>query len=73
MNAGLCVGDKVRYSAQFLRSTGMYAGPVPHARGTITKLETFSPGAIFATVEWDTLGTLVVNVGNLIRQGERED
>jgi hypothetical protein len=45
------VGDRVRYTAAFLRSTGMYTGAIPQARGTITALEPFG-GAVLATIDW---------------------
>ena len=36
MPAKLHVGDHVRYTTKWLRSTGCYAGAIPHARGRIT-------------------------------------
>lgn len=34
----LAVGDRVAYSRGFLRSVGVFAGDMPHARGEIKKL-----------------------------------
>ncbi len=48
----LKVGDKVGYSAAFLRSTATYTGSLPQARGTITKLEPLGECTL-ATVSWD--------------------
>jgi hypothetical protein len=45
------VGDRVRYTADFLRSTGMFTGAIPQARGTITTLEPFGE-AVLATIDW---------------------
>lgn len=46
------IGDKVAYSVQFLRSTGMSHTDAAHARGVITALEKFG-GAELATIKWD--------------------
>lgn len=32
------IGDRVAYSARFLRSLGRYTGNMPHLRGTIEQL-----------------------------------
>jgi hypothetical protein len=66
----LAVGDKVAYSADFLRSVGAYTGPLGTARGTITALEPFSRGAIMlATVDWHNPEIPPkVNVKNLQRR-----
>lgn len=45
------VGDRVKYAVGFLRSTGMYTGAIPFARGTITALDKFGDRTL-ATVEW---------------------
>lgn len=45
-------GDRVRYSAQFLRNTGQLTGEVPFARGTVVgTLE--GPGYVLVRVTWD--------------------
>ncbi len=45
------VGDRVKYAAAFLRSTGMYTGDIPRARGTITALEAFGTSTL-AVIDW---------------------
>lgn len=66
------VGDKVAYSAKFLRSIGCYTGDMPQARGVITALGEISRGGtVIATIEWDRAGDCPekVNVANLARVG----
>ena len=46
------VGDKVRYSVQWLRSTGNYAGDIPHAKGVVTAIEPISGTSYLAVVDW---------------------
>lgn len=49
------VGDMVKFSRQHLRGIGMFAGPIAHARGTITKLFPFDkkrPGYAIAYIDW---------------------
>jgi len=49
------VGDKVRYTVKFLRSTGEYTGAIPHARGIVKKLEPLGRGPdaiLIATIDW---------------------
>lgn len=48
----LRIGNKVKYSAKWLRSTGTYTGPLPFARGHITEIRAFSKSGL-ATVKWD--------------------
>lgn len=62
------VGDRVRFTAPFLRSSGQYTGPEapacygPFARGVVTVV-----GDFCVQVEWDD-GTLSgCNPGNLER------
>jgi hypothetical protein len=70
--APIQIGDKVAYSATFLRSTGNYTGPIPHARGTVTELKVLSPDVTLATVDWnDDEVPIRVNVKNLCRLNER--
>ena len=42
------VGDRVKYSARWLRSVGMYTGPIPFTKGTITAIENG-----IATIAWE--------------------
>ena len=50
MATPLQIGDNVRLSRAFLQSTAMFTGPAaptsvgPFARGTVTAIETISPG-----------------------------
>ncbi len=49
------VGDRVQYTAEFLRSAGFYTGPVPFARGTVAELETWGrSGSVAVRVEWES-------------------
>jgi len=47
----LAVGDRVRYSKAWLRSTCSYTGPLPRAKGTITALAKFGRNRL-ATIDW---------------------
>lgn len=49
---GFQVGDMVKYSANFLRSTGMYTGDIPFAKGRVTHIDPKFGGGL-ATIEWD--------------------
>ena len=46
------IGDKVRYSGKFLRSTGQHRGLPGQARGIVTALTPFC-GSDLATIDWD--------------------
>lgn len=50
-NRQIQVGSRVAYSAAFLRSTGMYAGEIPHARGIVTAIEDLG-GLRLAVIDW---------------------
>lgn len=63
------IGDKVGYSASFLRSTGMYTGEEPFMRGTVTGLEDVSHGMTLAIVNWTGHGIRKANVKNLAKVG----
>ena len=61
------VGDKVGYSAAFLKSTGEHAGPIPHARGVVTDIKKHGPVEL-ATIKWDTPeAPEKVNTKNLVK------
>jgi len=69
MGTKLNVGDKVSYSATFLRSIGVYTGPMPFARGTIEKIDDFGNVAL-AMVNWDDEEIPPrVNIKNLVKVG----
>ena len=65
----IAVGDKVGYSRAFLKSTGMFTGDIPRAKGIVTKLEPLGNNAL-ATINWD-LPDIPKRVlaGNLARVG----
>ena len=46
------VGDRVAYSAAWLRSIGCCTGELPQARGTVTSLQAIGKQHL-ATVQWD--------------------
>lgn len=52
MSKKISIGDRVAYSAQFLRSIGCYGGDMAHARGTVSALLPFGE-RFLATIEWD--------------------
>lgn len=59
-------GDRVAYSAKFLRSIGCQTGPMPFARGRVIVMRHYA-GATLATVAWnDRSMPDGVNVANLI-------
>lgn len=65
----IAVGDRVAYSANFLRSTGQLTGAVPFMRGTVVRLDDWC-GAVFAAVEWHGFdGEKMVNAFALARVG----
>jgi len=75
----LKIGDKVQYSAKFLRSISCYAGALPFAQGEIIDLiGKIEEEYRIATVRWINAFDLDidliarVNVANLIRIGEIE-
>ena len=66
MNA-INVGDKVAYSATFLKSTGQHTGPIPFARGVVADIKNHG-GVELATVNWDTPeAPEKVHVKNLVK------
>lgn len=71
-NPGILVGDRVKYSRDFLRSAGMYTGPVPFAMGTVVKIEPLGDGKLI-TVNWgDPNIPNRVLEANLVKVGTRE-
>ncbi|CAN0499892.1 unnamed protein product [Phaeothamnion confervicola] len=66
----IAVGDRVAYSRGFLRSVGVFAGDMPHARGEIKKLTPLGETTL-AEVEWRNAELPPrVNVANLCRVGD---
>lgn len=46
------VNDRVKYSRDWLRSTGQFTGDIPFARGTVTAIKEYGGGLRLATVDW---------------------
>ena len=68
--SSLTVGDRVGYSAVFLRNTGQYTGPAPSRRGVILHIDEPAPGFGLARVKWDgEANPTSVNIKNLARVG----
>ena len=67
----IAVGDKVAYSASFLRSIAAYSAEIPHARGVVKELQTIGETTL-AVIDWnnDEIPPRV-NVANLARVGDR--
>jgi hypothetical protein len=65
------IGDKVAYSVKWLRSCGIYTGPIPFARGVVTGIARMGSrydGTTIATVDWgDDEIPSKVNAANLVR------
>ena len=51
--AKIAIGDRVAMKASFLRNTGQFTGPIPHARGVVKELRPFGGNAL-ALISWDT-------------------
>jgi len=68
------IGDRVRYSARFLRSIAAYTGDLGHARGVVRELHQLGRrGCTLATVDWrDGDIPRRVNVANLWPEGKLE-
>jgi hypothetical protein len=67
----IAVGDKVAFSANFLRSIGARTGPMGFARGTVESIKKMGPLDI-ATVNWGKWtddASPRVNIKNLARVG----
>ena len=73
MKQKIQVGDRVQYSAKFLRSCGMFTGDIPFARGTVTAIEDFGGFLALATIDWQNENVpakVNVNILNVIGQVE---
>ena len=75
-NRNLQVGERVAYSAAFLRSTGQVVGPAGARRGVIIGFDVLSRDTTLARIEWegepprqDDGEPWRVNVLNLARVG----
>jgi hypothetical protein len=49
------IGDRVRFTSAWLRSTCSATSPVARLRGTVVGIKSYSSGGSYATIEWDTL------------------
>lgn len=47
------IGDRVRFSGEWLRNTCQYTGPVGQLRGTVTGVRLYATCPPLITVEWD--------------------
>ena len=63
------IGDRVAYSAKWLRDTGQVAGDIGHARGVVVALESPTPDWTLATIQWNGDFPDTVNVANLAKVG----
>lgn len=71
----MSVGDRCKYSAEFLRSIGCYTGALPFARGVIE--ETWKLGtSTMARVNWKNdyqhEVPVVINIANLVAESDPE-
>lgn len=46
-------GDTVRFSEQWLRSCGLFTGPLPFAVGVVTAAVPMKSGPLICSVRWD--------------------
>lgn len=70
MKKPIGVGDRVAYSAQFLRSTCQMTGTAGELRGEVIEIVEHTPRFALATVKWDGIIDLAhINVANLARVG----
>lgn len=69
---GIEVGDTVRYSRQWLQSTGTHTGELPRAKGVVTAIKDYGSTKI-ATIDWGNPDIPErVNVANLSKAKTRE-
>lgn len=70
MKSDIKPGDRVKYSARFLRSIACQTGPACFVTGTVTTTNRYGgrSGVTVATVAWDDPHDgEAVNVANLVR------
>lgn len=65
------VGERVAYSAEWLRNTGQVASAddIGHWKGKIVEIKPLGTDIILATVLWDHGDSMKVNVKNLAKVG----
>jgi hypothetical protein len=64
----ISIGDKVAYSAKFLRSIGEVTGTLAHGRGVVTAIKKYGDVSL-AVIVWDCYAPERVNVSNLAKVG----
>jgi hypothetical protein len=64
-------GDRVQYSATFLRSIGTHAGELCFAAGTVAEVERHG-GTTIAVIDW-TIARMprCANIANLVRVADK--
>lgn len=66
------IGDKVKYSRDFLRSIGELTGALPFAKGTVINIKSFAT-ILIAEINWnDNNFPKCVNINNLVKIGTIE-
>jgi hypothetical protein len=65
------VGDRVAYSANWLRSVGLVTGPYPFLRGRVAAIDEITKGFSLAVVEWEGEADAParINIANLAKVG----
>lgn len=51
----ISIGDRVRFSSAWLRSTSSATSPVARLRGTVIEVKSLGSSNQYATIEWDSL------------------
>lgn len=53
MNTSLAIGDRVRFSGNWLRNIGAYTGPLGQLVGTVIAIREYKTCPSMVTVDWD--------------------
>ena len=64
MKPNIKTGDRVAYSARFLRSICDYSHASASKRGTVTGLKTYGHGFTVATIKWDNDNDILTGGAN---------
>lgn len=72
MRNGLRLGDRVAYTAAFLRETGLMNSHEGQMRGEVLGFEPISERFTFAVLKLDSGDTRLVNTQNLVKVGVAE-
>jgi hypothetical protein len=73
MHRQIAIGDRVKFSVGYCRSTAQYTGPVPFARGRVMRLREVAPGFVLAAVKWDRERSVLPDVTNLANLAHEKD